>query len=149
MPEVRESITAVPVFKISEHALLQKDTPKSIVQVGGNRYLRLMDTGNCGWWAQEAEIHIDTDVTDQWAPRGREEVTGCFDSLPPLNGSLSTDLGRSHRHRHETGRRRVCVGLDGDNCVCPGAGTCARFVWLQTDQFLSHPPGFSLWSSAG
>lgn len=48
MPEVRESITAVPVFKISEHALLQKDTPKSIVQVGGNRYLRLMDTGNCG-----------------------------------------------------------------------------------------------------
>lgn len=38
---------AVPVFKISVQALLQK-TPKSIVQVGGNRYLRLMDTGNCG-----------------------------------------------------------------------------------------------------
>ncbi len=60
---------AVPAFKISVHALLQK-TPKSIVQVGGNRYLRLMDTENCGWWAQRAEIHIDTDITGQWAPRG-------------------------------------------------------------------------------
>lgn len=84
---------AVPVFKISVHALLRK-TPKSIVQVGGNRYLRLMDTGNCGWWAQRAEIHIDTDITGQWAPRGREEVTGCFDSLDPLNGKPIDWIGK-------------------------------------------------------
>lgn len=44
---IYQAYQAVPVFKISVHALLQK-TPKSIVQVGGNRYLRLMDTGNCG-----------------------------------------------------------------------------------------------------
>lgn len=62
---------AVPVFKIREQALFQK-TQESIAKVGGNRYMRLMDTGNCGspGAKKEAEIHIDTDITGQWAPRG-------------------------------------------------------------------------------
>lgn len=57
-----------------------------------------MDIGNCGQRAQRAENHIDTDITGQRAPGGREEVAGCFDSLPPVNGGLSTELGGSCCH---------------------------------------------------
>lgn len=113
------------VFKIGVPALLQK-TQKSIVQVGGNRYSRLMDTGNCGWWAQWVEIHIDTDITGRWAPRGREGVTGCFDSLPPVNGSLSTELERSYCHLHGAGRHRVCVSPHSNECALFNVCECRQ-----------------------
>lgn len=90
---LRGSSRPVAAFKIDIPALLQK-TPKSIVQVGG----KILETnGHWTLWLEGAKSW-----NSYWyghhrpvGSGGREEVTGCFDSQPPVNGGLSTELGSS------------------------------------------------------
>ena len=71
-----------------------------------------------------AGIHTETDTRGQRAPGGREEVTGCFDSLAVPNGSLSTEFWRGYCDYMSLGGMEsedvctlVCVRMHANVCV--------------------------------
>lgn len=110
--------------QISVHALNKRHTEinitswrKQILETNGDWELWLMSAK--GWNSYWYGLH---------RPVGWEEVTGCLDSLPPLNGSLSTELGRSVCDLHVTRRHRVCECAHWNKCVCTGACTHALFT---------------------
>lgn len=83
-----------PVFKNREHAQFEKTRRESIDRrhkVGGNRYVTLMDTGDCGSLA-----HKRIGWNSYWYGHqrpvgsgggGSGGVIGCFDSLEAVNGN--------------------------------------------------------------
>lgn len=83
------------VSKIREHGQFEKTRWESVdrsYKVGGNRYVTLMDTGNCGSLPHQKNrlkfILIRTSEASglQEEKRSRR-VIGCFDSLEAVNGN--------------------------------------------------------------
>lgn len=87
-----------PVFKNREHAQFEKTRRESIDRrhkVGGNRYVTLMDTGDCGslahkrigwnsyWYGHQRPVGSGGEG-ESWGAGG---VIGCFDSLEAVNGN--------------------------------------------------------------